>query len=948
MCNVEDLYRRIVDFRPTHRPWSLAEAGTSSAFAQLKQWAEGLEAHAFDTLAYQQPNRAGALLLTLHAEVIRRHGRERQLWGVLSDREVVHWQPQTWCKLFDPNGHLQSRHGQLIEKAARWLELRHAFEIEDAHKWYRLIHLQIGFTHEDAKSSLKDWLSGQAPPVAVQTLLEKRDHGALEFQRMWHRLRQFRLGNVSRAGMKEHLKSCCWVLPEWTEDLLKAALAADATPLANDDEESISQFYTSPTLKWDGSGLPSFSVELCHLNEIETKGDLEVRVQGKVQARLLEQDAGGFAPDMQGSLVLREGATLRSRVDLRLVSMDESLVRQATLVLWDADAEVSLFRPSDGLMVTASQLRMGQAFDLIAAGDLKLMPEATSSAAIGAGYRLHRYDKGWTGVIAARMDDVTLWTSAGFGEPPKPLLLDAVRARWTQTLDFAGSKDHVWPWKVPLKIDVVDRSWSFAGLRWTRADGKMMSYSSPPAELSLVEGDIARPLTLRVTLLHTTGRMTAIPVKLPPPMQGCVRWSSEGKPVIQRGEKTLLIGDASRSMWSFVLPERRDDLGNVLSMEERRCSFMEGDVVRGSVRSRAMILPRLGGYGAPAWISEDPYNGGEHTMEVGSRVIDGDVIRHVHVNGDTNRVTVSRLGEFDLTDRHVLLAWIALSGKPGGVVRVNRELLTVSASGWEFPFPPGGSLLGVALLCEGARLGSWFSSTRWSSGLLLHPPADPMQMAALLRVWKAPLLQSVGDENHRSNVAAWLREHWMKVLPVWLASDGFFTAPGMEQTPVPKLDDEWKNVVNTLLNDSGLVPSPSNALDFLESITHSQFDQPVNDITLYLCFRDTIAEYPLFGSRLLAATLQSSCISNLNEAGRSLILQMRRSFPCVEETAMEIARRHGNRDSDWLRRSIPSLQSLKGENKTLPLSYRRLSGSVEFRKFAFGVWLEEIKKRFYP
>ncbi|GEP43112.1 hypothetical protein BGE01nite_24030 [Brevifollis gellanilyticus] len=942
------LYDQISERRPFHRPWSLAEVSSSHFFAELKRWAEGLEVQAFDALAYQQPWRVGALLLCLHAEVIRRNGHEGQLWAVLSNRDIVCWQPQTWGRLYSSNGNLQISHGQLLERAALWLELRHAFDVEDAHKWYRLIHLQIGFTHEDAKSRLKDWLSGQWPPVAVQTLLEERDPGALEFQRMWHRLRQYRLGNVSKPSMKEHLKSCCWVLPEWTEDLLKAALAADVTPLANDEEESISQFYTSPTLKWDGLGLPSFSVELCHLNEIEAEGDLEVRVQGRVQARLLKQDAGGFAPDMQGALILGEGAALRSWVDIRLVSIDESLVRQATLVLWDADAEVSLFRPSDGLMVAESQLRTGQAFDLIAAGDLQMIPAPSSTAGIGAGYRLHRYEKGWAGVIEARMGDVALWTSAEFGKQPEQLTLEAVRARWMQTLDFAGSANHAWPWKVPLRIDVMDRSWSFAGLRWTRADGKMMSYLSPPTELSLVEADIARPLTLRVNVRHSAGRTATIPVKLPPPMQGCVRWSTEGKPVIQRGDKTLLISDASRSMWSFLLPERRDDLGNVLSMEERRCSFMEGDVVRGGVRTRATILPKLGGYGAPAWISEDPYNGVQHTTEVGSRVIDGGVIRQVRVNGDTNRVTISRLGEFDLTNRHVLLAWIALSDKPGGVVRVNRELLTVSASGWEFPFPPGGSLLGVALLYEGTRLGSWFSSTRWSSALLLYPPADPMQMAALLRVWKAPLLQSVGDENHRSNVVAWLHEHWVKVLPVWLASRGVFIFPGIEQTPVTWLDDEWKNVVHTLLNDAGLVPSTSGAWDFLEFVTRSQFDQPVNDITLYLCFRDTLAEYPLFAARLLVATLRSSCVSNLKEKGRSVILQMQRGFPCLEETAMEIARRHGNRDSGWLRRSIPSLQSLEGENKTLPLSYRRLSGSEEFRKFAFGVWLEEIKKRFYP
>ena len=947
MHSSEELYSKLCQLRPSHRPWSLAELKVGDGvYRELIQWARDLDHYEFDAQSYQQPWRTGALILCLHSEVIRRRGHEGQLWATLSTQEIVPWQSQTWGRLYNPSGNLQISHAQLLEKAARWLELRHAFDVEDAHKWYRLIHLQIGFTHEDAKSRLKDWLSGQAPPVAVQTLLEERDSGALEFQRMWHRLRQYRLGNVSRMGMKEHLKSCCWVLPEWTDDLLKAALEANVAPLEDFEEESASQFYMSPTLKWDGSGLPSFSVELCHMNEIDTKDDLEVRVQGKVLARLLKQDTGGYVSDTEGALTLGEGVSVRSRVDLRLVSADESLVRQATLVLWDADAEVSLCRPSDGLMVAESQLRTGQAFDLIAAGDLKLVPVPSSSAAIGAGYRLHRYEKGWAGEIEAKMDELTLWTSSGFGKPPELLPLDVIRARWTQILDFADSLNNVWPWKVSLRIEVVNGNWSFAGLRWTRADGRMMSYSSPPTELSLVEGDIARPITLRVTLRHTTGRMVTVPVKLPPPMHGCVRWNSEEKPVIQRGDKTLLISDASRAMWSFLLPERRDDLGNLITMEERRCSFMEGDVVRGSVRSRAMILPRLGGYGASAWISEDPYNGAEHTIEVASRVIDGGVIRQVRVDGQTNKVTVTRLGDFDLTEQHVLLAWIALADKPEGIVRINRDTMTVTTSGWEFPFPQGGSVLGVALLYEGIRLGSWFSSIRWSSALLLYPAAEPMQMAALLRVWKAPLLQSVGDEDHRSNVVAWLREHWLKVLPVWLASEGLFTSPGMEQTPVPRLDDEWRRVVHSLMTD--LQPSirPEQVSCFVDAVAASSSNQKPDD-SLGYCLLVLADVSPLLAAKTLTAALQNPFVSNLKAAGKPVLAQMRACFPCREETAAEIALRHGNRDSKWLCDSIPKLQSLEILNKSLPLSYRRLSGSEEFRKFAFGVWLEEIKQRFH-
>lgn len=940
------LYQRITDHRPDHRPWSLVESGTSRLFEELKQWAEALEVHAFDAQAHQQPCRTGTLLLCLHAEVIRRHGHEGHLWAVLSNRDIVRWQPQTWGRLYNPNGNLQISHGQLLEKAARWLDLRHAFDVEDAHRWYRLIHLQIGFTHEDAKSRLKDWLSGQVPPVAVQTLLKERDPGALGFQRMWHRLRQFRLGNVSRLGMKEHLKSCFWVLPEWTEDLLKAALAADVVPLADEEEESAGQFYTSPMLRWNGAGLPSFSIKLCHLNEIEARDDLEVRVQGRVLARLLKNNEEGYVPDDEGSLMLCEGAGVRSRVDLRLVSGDETLVRQVTIALWDADAEVSLFRPSDGLLVAESQLRTGQAFDLIAAGDLNLTPAPSSSTLIGAGYRLHRYETGWGGLIEARMDDVALWTNAGFGKQPEPLPLNAVSAHWTQTLNFTGACSHVWPWKVSLKMVVTDRNWSFWGMRWTRADGKMMSFSTPPADLSLVEGDIARPITLRVTLRHKTGRVATVPLRLPPPMQGSVRWTEEGKPVIQRGDKTLLISDASRAMWSFLLPERRDDLGNPITMEERHCSFMEGDLVRGNVRSRAMILPRLGGYGAPVWISDDPYNGAQHTMDVGSRVIDGGVIGSVRVDGETNKVTVTRIGEFDFTDRHEALIWVALADKPGAVVRVNRELLTGTESGWEFPFLSGGSLLAVALFYEGARLGSWFSSSRWSNALLHFPPGEPMEMAAFLRVWKAPVLQSVGVDDHRTQVVAWLKNHWMTILPIWTVSKGIFKSPGMEQTPVPDSQDEWKRTVHALMND--LQPSirPEHINDFVGAMS-SACSSPSADDRLGYCVMELAEVAPILAAKTMAAALQSPLVFSLKASGKAFVAQMRAFFPCREETAMEIARRHGNRDSDWLRKSIPSLQSLDGENKPLPLSYRRLSGSDEYRKFAIGVWLEEIRQRFH-
>ena len=207
MPTADYLYDKLSQLRPPRRIWSLAELRAGEeVYRELIQWASELGHYDFDVLAHQAPLKVGALLLWLHAEVTRRHGHEGQLWMVLANRQKVPWQDQTWGCLYNPAGNLHASHAKLLERAARMLELRHAFDVEDAHQWFRLIHLQFGFTHEDAKCRLQAWLSGQILPVAVQTLLEERDPGALEFQRMWHRLRQFRLGNVSKTGMKEHLE----------------------------------------------------------------------------------------------------------------------------------------------------------------------------------------------------------------------------------------------------------------------------------------------------------------------------------------------------------------------------------------------------------------------------------------------------------------------------------------------------------------------------------------------------------------------------------------------------------------------------------------------------------------------------------------------------------------------------------------------------------------------
>jgi len=941
------LYDKLSQLRPPCRIWSLAELRAGEGvYRELIQWASELGHYEFDALAHQAPLKAGALLLWLHSEVTRRHGHEGQLWMVLSNRQIVPWREQTWGRLYNPSGNLQATQGRLLEPAARMLELRHAFDVEDAHKWFRLIHLQFGFTHEDAKCRLQAWLSGQVLPVAVQTLLEERDQGAQEFQMMWRKLRQFRLGNVSRRNMEDHLKTCCWVLPEWSSDLIKAALAS--TPVfATDDaeEDEVETFFTPPRLQWDGAGEPSFRTELCHLDALDERGDVELRSGSRILARLIHQPGGGFVPDVDGELVICAGAAARSEVELRLVAADGSLLRHGNASLWHADSDISLLRPSDGYLVKESQLRSGQAFDAIAPADLKLHPAAAVSSEIGSGYRLHRFHSGWAGVIEARLDDLKVWSSAGFGAQPAPLPTEAISVRWGKTLDF-GDECPAWPWLIPVSLRIHDSAWSFAGMRWTRADGRTMQYRSWPETLSLVEGDIARPVTLRVILTHSSGRICTVPVSLPPPLRGCLRWSENGRAQVQQGARTLLARDARQSLWSFFLPEIHDEHGVPHPAEPRQCSLMEGDVVRGNLRTRASTLPRLGGYGAPAWISADPYNSTAILMKVASRVVDGGVIGNVRVNPAEGKVSVHRFGSFELGADHRVLVWLSLPDKPVVVTLVNHELLQATDSGWEFPLLSGSSLIGLVFLYAGERLGSWFDGTRWSDALRKDAPANAAKMAALLRAWKAPLLQSEGDVNHRRQVKAWVAASWKEILPCWMVSKGKLLGPGDEEWEVRCLDDDWKQVLHALLTDLQPLLQVEELDEFVAAIASSCSSQRLDDRLGY-CILELAEVCPLVAVRTMRAALSGPMRNSLNQRGQSLVQQMRAIFHATDAMADELAIRHGNRAGNWLRASIPSLYDLDRGTQLLPLNYRRLCSGPEFRRFAFGVWLEEIRRHLH-
>lgn len=938
MPNFDDLFSAIQSARRAGRLWSLSEIGCSEQrYRELLEWCRSLKHYEFDILAYQRPTMLGAVLLWLHAEVIRRHGSDGVLWPVLTDRSIVPWQEHTWRRLYNSGGHLLPTHGRLLKSGVQMLGLRHAFDEEDIHQWYQLIYLQFGFTHEDARKRLSAWLSGQVRPVSVEKLLTARDEGARGFQKTWSKMRQFRLGNVSRRNMEVHLRSCCWVLPEWAEDMIKAASEAQVV-WGDADEMEDEAFFTAARLVWDGQTPPSFQVELCGLEGLPHDRDLELRCGGMVLRRLLSQADGSLALDGDSVVTLACSAGLKPQMELRLVADDGTLVRHGVVTLWHGDSDVSLLRPSDGHLVAEEQLKLGQSFLAITFQDLILDPPAYEQTPIGAGYILHRFQSNWAGVIRAKLYDMVVWCTAGFGNPPSPLPVDVVDVRWRETLDFTQAVNPS-PWRTRIEIRILDNQWAFAGMRWSRADGQLMKFSRPPEQLSLVEADAARPIQVRVVLKHQSGRLATVPATLPPPVRGCLRWPENGRPQVQHGEKAMLAADAQRVLWSFFLPRVEDAGGMPVEVETSTCSFMEGDAVRGCIRSRASILPVVAGYGAPAWVSRDPYNSDEKLMAVASRVIDGGVIGQVRIEGQ--KALVSRFGNFELGPDHRLIAWFSAKDKLGAL---EQPQISATSTGWEFLLPEGRWLLGVALFYQGIRLGSWFDSHKWSAVMLKPEAAAAPEMAALLRVWKTPLLHGHGTVNHRAAVVAWLRREWRGVLPVWLASSGQLKGPVDEVWSCPQLSDHWKEAVQSLLCEALPRPESENCWDFIRLIAGDHALQARGDLlgAVALDLRDFC---PLLAARVLESALKTATTSPDAVNVPLLFARLQALNLCTDRIADELASRHGDRDGVWLRSCIPSFYELNQLHRPLPLAYRRLAMNSEFRRFAFGTWLQEIRFR---
>lgn len=914
---------------PEHEGWSLVESPNSAdRYEELQQWAAGMTYQTWSGDLHLRGRQLGLVLLWLESEAARRHGGEGTLWPILSNRTLVPWASRVHSELFTGAGHATQTHRDLLRKAAKDFALRHTFQEEEGQHWYRLIYLQFGFTHDDAVQRLAPWLSGQILPISVQKLLEANDSGAQAFQQVWRSLRMFRLGNLNQAALEARLKNNPWVLPEWCNDLVAAAKKSSAQVLEVADLEAAElRFFTAPKLSWSESGQPFFTTNLCNLDELQLESaDYHLKAGDHVLARLIRQPDRGYHSDAAETIAL----PIEPTVALSLVGDDGQIAAHDEAVLWNPMEEITLYSIRSGAMIQPGErLRAGAEIFLIASGDVAIRPTPASSIDLGLGYRLHRIAAGWNGQLEAILDDDVIWTST-VGAPAPPKGAAVVSAHFTQTLDLTANQWNkaIPPWSLPIQFRIPD-GWNFTRLRWRRADGQLVELSEMPSHLTLTELDAVRTVVLRVRIASGLNRRTEV-LRVPVPFVAAIRWTAEGNAHHHPPFRKLLLGEARRQTWSFSLPA-----GNAGPRDPRLCSFVEGRMLHGRLKTRPSTLPDLAGYGAPLRVLEDPYVNPTPVLEITPCVLDDGVIGAVtwlpEKNGFHIKSRFTTLGE-----DHRILVWHSAAKDKSVVKEIPCEELTAKDDGWFWQCDQNSRLHGVALEFRATRLGSWFDPHTWSDAAVNASLGEPCRTAAMLRAWKAPLLQNEG--NHFKNIVAWLSANWVEVLPVWLAVSPQ-TGPDGIPWQMPQMNIHWQATVNELVTASLPIPDEQSASEIVEALVPNATGANALGSALWM-----LADVcPILAARVSRIYLREF----MKPAERQMFFNLMLAcsdLSVSDERADEIGRIHGNRDGFWLQSTVPKLAALeKPTGVEIPRAYRLLSKSKDYRLYALGRWLREIR-----
>ena len=343
-------------------PWSIVELEiTESEFSELRSWVTSFDqkmvqiAHnqgwsrSLDSQGkFQNTVVCGFLLHILYAEHVRRYGSEGNYWGSVSKLE---WTAYDRHLLFNANSQPTQFHRRLLERAAQQLKMRHAFGVEGTPQWFSTGYLQFGFTKKGFLARLPEWLSAPLhSTTSIETLCSESISGSESFRKMWSALSGFRRGNIQESSLRQHLNKCCWVLPEWHDELVshskKRAYLGTDTGYAGAVEFG-DAFLSSPRLVFTNHGDPGFEMELINLVDLALSApEYRVVVNEGTPVRLIRQEDGSYVPNTYAPIrVSFETEKVNASLEDATTG---ALVTSQNLLCWDSEDLVCVFK-GDGV-----------------------------------------------------------------------------------------------------------------------------------------------------------------------------------------------------------------------------------------------------------------------------------------------------------------------------------------------------------------------------------------------------------------------------------------------------------------------------------------------------------------------------------------------------------------------------------------------------------------------
>jgi len=807
-------------------PRSLCESGQDSEdYEWLRQWGQGLEPSipywwlnnmGFGGALLDSPLRLsrfeglGCLLLLFMTEVGRREAREGHIWPAI--RAIL--RPDTQKLLFDDLGQPLQPLKDAMEAAADRFTLRHAFGREGTLSYYVSVYLQFGFTQAGV-TRLPYWLAGYGTTEAITYLLDS-DLGSKSFQHLWHTLHNYRLGTISPDQARQSIATSPWVLPGWTEELLRWSRERPDVGTAPLGHEATGDgpspgWIEKPWLRWEPPAKPVFVTRLINLSAYGlTSERYDVVLNGAiVVATLLRQLNGSYFGANDIALGCDNPQPL-----LSLVEPEGTVHVSAEVQLWEPQEEVTIFDASSGRRIDAwnDAMSTNRAYAVLAACDLEVTPAPAVFQVVSNGKeRLSLISAPWPSETRLLLDGEEFWTPAVFNGRGRR----SNEPEWTRRVHvhaaplYAHLGQSIHPVVRGLADDIIVRSARLGGHQFDVAQNRTT------ANLSAVKLSVELAMApLTFTLVLQRGDETArVRRVLDPPIDivGMMRRCGMGWEMVPE-EQTLTVRDASAYPYKVLLPRADRD-------STRDLSIVEGSVFTRPLGRAAASLAGLEGLGAPLQIVRGPYNSTDSPLTLSTQVVDPGVVQSIKYT-EHGFLFIHLYDTLTPGAEHCVVCWRPQSEpriipSTGITIRGDRT--------WQIEYdgqPLSTLMVGIAY--DGYRIGaSWPQALKdITIDTGKRQPSEALEtIAALIRWMHVPIL----SRGYLDAVRSFAREHPAETMVAWLLGEGL---PG--DLRFRATNEAW--IAATRQVFAGWQPTTDVARDIVETLSRDAvngWDEPL-------------------------------------------------------------------------------------------------------------------------